>query len=178
MSQPNDGADQGAFNAPDQAPGLEGEGAPVAPAPPAPSETDRLAAQVTGPDDQVGMAALWRLTMELDHWWFIAVGEPGMESPAAAEIDDQLMLLTFTTSERAHDFAVQQEMIGPTDDLNAIALPPAEVVESSAAYSSAGIHGLMFDPHISGFFIPSQQLPVVWEAVTSPASENESSATE
>ncbi|MCK0114158.1 hypothetical protein MWU75_18625 [Ornithinimicrobium sp. F0845] len=134
---------------------------------PPPSETDRLAAQVSGPEDQVGMTALWRLTMGLDHWWFIAVGEPGMESPAAAEISGQLMLLTFTTSERARDFAVKQEMIGADDDLNAIALPPAEVVDSSGSYVDAGIQGLMFDPHISGFYIPSEQLPVVWDAVTS-----------
>ena len=132
--------------------------------PVATSETDRLAAQVTGPEDQVGMAALWRLTMGLDHWWFIAVGEPGQESPAAADIEGQLMLLTFTTSERARDFAVAQAMIGADDDLNAIALPPTEVIESSSTYLSAGIQGLMFDPHISGFFIPSDQLPVVWDA--------------
>ena len=135
--------------------------------PVATSETDRLAAQVTGPEDQVGMAALWRLTMGLDHWWFIAVGEPGQESPAAADIEGQLMLLTFTTSERARDFAVAQAMIGADDDLNAIALPPTEVIEASSTYLSAGIRGLMFDPHISGFFIPSDQLPVVWDAVTS-----------
>lgn len=138
---------------------------------PAETETDRLAAQVTGPEDQVGMAALWRLTMGLDHWWFIAVGDPGAESPAAAEIDGQLMLLAFTTSERARDFAVRQEMIGAGEDLHAIALPPAEVVESSEAYTAADIHGLMFDPHISGYFIPSEQLPVVWEAVSSPADQ-------
>ncbi|QDO88075.1 hypothetical protein FNH13_06710 [Ornithinimicrobium ciconiae] len=140
---------------------------------PAPSETDRLAAQVTGPEDQVGMTALWRLTMGLDHWWFVAVGEQGNESPAAAEIEGQLMLLTFTNSERARDFAVQQEMIAATDDLNAIALPPAEVVASSGSYLSASIAGLMFDPHISGFFIPSEQLPVVWDAVTSTRDTDE-----
>lgn len=148
-------------------PGDASDGADAGSEAPAPSETDRLAAQVTGPEDQVGMTALWRLTMGLDHWWFVAVGEPGTESPAAAEIDGRLMLLTFTNSDRARDFAVQQEMIGPTDDLNAIALPPAEVVASSGSYLGAGIAGLMFDPHISGFFIPSEQLPVVWEAVTS-----------
>ncbi|WP_109472265.1 hypothetical protein [Ornithinimicrobium cavernae] len=172
MTEQNDSAFEGAAATPEPAPeeslGASPESAADAvPASPAPSETDRLAAQVTGPEDQVGMAALWRLTMGLDHWWFIAVGDEGAESPAAAEIDGQLMLLTFTTSERARDFAVKQEMIGPADDLNAIALPPAEVVQSSAAYSSAGIHGLMFDPHISGFFIPSEQLPIVWDAVTS-----------
>lgn len=152
------------------------DGVEVVPEASAPSETDRLAAQVTGPEDQVGMTALWRLTMGLDHWWFVAVGEPGLESPAAAEIDDQLMLLTFTNAERARDFAVQQEMIGPADDLNAIALPPAEVVASSEAYLSAGIGGLMFDPHISGFFIPSEQLPVVWDAVTSTRNTSTSDA--
>lgn len=131
------------------------------------SETDRLAAEVADADDQAGMAELWRATMDLPHWWFIAVGDPGNESPAAAEIKGQLMLLAFTESERARNFAVLQQMIGPDDDLNAIALPPAEVVSSAEAYSSAGIEGLMFDAHISGFFIPSEQLPTVWEAVTS-----------
>lgn len=134
---------------------------------PPPTETDRLAAQVSGPEDHVGMTALWRLTMGLDHWWFIAVGETGKESPAAADIQGQLMLLTFTTSERARDFAVSQGMIAEDEDLRAIALSPAEVVASSESYLGAGIQGLMFDPHISGFYIPSEQLPVVWDAVTS-----------
>lgn len=136
---------------------------------PAESETDRLVAEIGGVDDQVGMAALWRITMGLEHWWFIAVGDPGEESPAAAEIDDRLMLLTFTDSERARHFAVQQEMIGPEDHLSAIALRPEEVVESATDYSEAGIAGLMFDPHISGYFIPSEQLPVVQQAVRSSA---------
>lgn len=133
------------------------------------SETDRLAAEVTGPDDQVGMTALWRLTMSLDHWWFIAVGDEGLESPAAATIEDQLMVLTFTAAERARDFAVKNGMIGPEEDLRAIALPPREVVESAETYRQAGIGGLMFDPHIAGYFIPTGQLPVVWDAVYSTA---------
>lgn len=136
---------------------------------PSPSETDRLASQVSGPDDQVGMTSLWRLTMSLDHWWFIAVGEEGLESPAAATIDDQLMVLTFTAADRARDFAVQNGMIGPDEDLRAIALPPREVVESAETYRQAGIGGLMFDPHIAGYFIPTGQLPVVWDAVYSTA---------
>lgn len=131
------------------------------------SETDRLAAEVADADDQAGMVNLWRETMSLGHWWFIAVGEVGAESPAAAEINGQLMLLAFTESERARNFAVLQQMIGPDDDLNAIALPPAEVVASAAAYRAAAIDGLMFDAHISGFSIPSEQLQTVWEAVTS-----------
>lgn len=135
------------------------------------SETDLLAARVTGADDHVGMTALWRLTMSLDHWWFIAVGEEGLESPAAATIDDQLMVLTFTVAERARDFAVQNGMIAPDEDLRAIALPPREVVESAQTYREAGIGGLMFDPHIAGYFIPTGQLPVVWDAVYSTSDD-------
>ncbi|MGB5950974.1 MAG: hypothetical protein WBG57_00495 [Ornithinimicrobium sp.] len=138
--------------------------------PPAESDIDRLVSEITGEDDQVGIAALWRTTMHLDHWWFIAVGEPGEESPAAAEIDDQLMLLTFTDSDRARHFAVQQEMIAPEDHLGAIALPPVEVVDTASAYQEAGIDGLMFDPHISGYYIPSEQLPIVHKAVDSATS--------
>jgi hypothetical protein len=29
---------------------------------------------------------------------------------------------------------------------------------------------LMFDPHLAGYFIPTEQLPVVWDAVSSPDS--------
>lgn len=137
--------------------------------PPGETETDLLAARVEGPDDHAGMTDLWRATMGLPHWWFVAVGEEGVESPAAADIDGQLMLLTFTNGERARHFAVQNGMIGADEDLRAIALPPEEVVGSADAYRASGIAGLMFDPHLTGYFIPSEQLPVVWEAV-SPSS--------
>jgi hypothetical protein len=133
--------------------------------PPSETETDLLAARVEGPDDRTGMTALWRATMDLEHWWFVAVGDEGMESPAAASIDDQMMLLTFTNAERARHFAVQHGMIGPGDDMRAIALPPEEVVRSAEDYRTAEIAGLMFDPHLSGYFMPTEQLAVVWEAV-------------
>lgn len=133
--------------------------------PPSETETDLLSARVEGPEDHVGMTNLWRATMALPHWWFIAVGEADVESPAAATIDGQLMLLTFTNAERARHFAVQNGMIAPHEDLRAIALPPLEVVDSAGAYADAGIAGLMFDPHLAGYFIPSEQLPVVWEAI-------------
>lgn len=133
--------------------------------PPAQTETDLLAARVEGPEDQAGMTALWRATMALPHWWFVAVGDEGSESPAAASIDGQLMLMTFTNGERARHFAVQNGMVSPTEDLRAIALPPTDVVASADAYDSAGIAGLMFDPHLSGYFIPSEQLSVVWDAI-------------
>lgn len=133
--------------------------------PPAETETDLLAARVEGPEDQEGMTALWRATMDLPSWWFIAVGDEGLESPAAAEIDDQLMLLTFTNAERARHFAVQNGMIGVAEELRAISLTPREVVDSADAYRSADIAGLMFDPHLTGYFISTDQLPVVWDAV-------------
>ncbi|MFK5632975.1 MULTISPECIES: hypothetical protein [unclassified Ornithinimicrobium] len=133
--------------------------------PPSETETDLLAARVEGPDDRAGMTALWRATMGLEHWWFVAVGDEGMESPAAASIDDQMMLLTFTNAERARHFAVQHGMIGAAEDLRAIALPPDEVVRSADDYRTADIAGLMFDPHLSGYFMPTDQLAVVWEAV-------------
>ncbi|SOC52411.1 hypothetical protein [Ornithinimicrobium cerasi] len=137
--------------------------------PPAETETDLLAARVEGPEDQAGMTELWRATMALPHWWFVAVGDEGSESPAAASIEGQLMLMTFTNGERARHFAVQNGMIAPTEELRAIALPPTDVVGSADAYRGAGIAGLMFDPHLSGYFIPSEQLPVVWEAIHADA---------
>jgi len=155
---PRQGPDPAAWDGGDDA-------SPAAELAHAESDIDRLASQVTGPEDEVGIAALWRATMALPHWWFIAVGDEGTESPAAAEVDGRLMLLAFTEAERAHSFAVMQQMIGPDDDLRAIALPPHEVVEGAEAYRSAGIDGLIFDSHLTGFFIPSEQLPVVWEAV-------------
>lgn len=135
------------------------------------SETDRLASAVTGPEDQIGMAALWRVTMQLENWWFLAVGEEEQESPAAAEIEGQQMLLAFTDAERVRHFALEQGMITSEDDLRAIALEPYEVVEAADTYQRANITGLIFDPHISGYYIPAEQLPVVWDAVMSPETE-------
>lgn len=132
---------------------------------PVESEIDRLVAQVQGPDDQVGMAALWRVAMHLQNWWFIAVGEEGLESPAAAEVDGQLVLLAFTDAHRARFFAVQQQMIEEGADLAAIALPPVQVVESAADYLSADIQGLMFDSNISGFYLPVDQMRTLWDTV-------------
>ncbi len=147
--------------------GTAGDGA-VAPdlLPPAETETDLLAARVEGPEDQEGMTALWRATMALPSWWFIAVGEEGTESPAAAEIDEQLMLLTFTNAERARHFAVQNGMVAVDEDMRAISLTPHEVVDSADVYRSADIAGLMFDPHLTGYFISTEQLPVVWDAIS------------
>lgn len=140
------------------------------------TETDVLAARVTGPEDHGGMTRLWRATMDLPHWWFVAVGDAGSESPAAAQIDGQMMLLTFTGAERARHFAVQNEMVAPDEDLRAIALSPRELVDSSPTYADAGIAGLMFDPHLSGYFIPTDQLPVVWDAVHAASNDPGTSA--
>ncbi len=137
------------------------------------SETDRAAAAISGEEDHVGIADLWRLTMGLPHWWFVAVGEDGEQSPAAAEVDGQLILLTFTSAERARHFAVQQQMIGADDTLQAIALPPQEVIAASPSYAEADIDGLIFDAHVSGYFIPCDQLPVMWQAVLSSGEPTE-----
>ena len=154
---------------PDQPPAATGPGRATTDlgqlAEPEETETDRLAARVSGPEDHEGMTALWRATMDLPHWWFIAVGDPGAESPAAAQIEGQLMLLTFTSAERARHFAVQNGMVAPDEDLRAIALPPEEVVDAAEAYQSADVTGLMFDPHLTGYFIPCEQMPVVWDAL-------------
>jgi hypothetical protein len=114
--------------------------------------------------------------MHLPHWWFIAVGDEGQESPAAAEVDGRLMLLAFTDGERARRFAVEQGMIGEDEDLAAIALPPHEVVESADAYRAADIAGLMFDSNISGFYLPADQMQPVWDAVMPPSQTEDTNA--
>ena len=63
-----------------------------------------------------------------------------------------------------------------TDNLRAIALSPRELVDSSPTYADAGIAGLMFDPHLSGYFIPTDQLPVVWDAVHAASNDPGTSA--
>lgn len=135
------------------------------------SETDRLANAVSGSDDQVGMVALWRVTMQLDYWWFLAVGEEDEESPAAAEIDGQQMLLAFTSSSRLRHFAIEQGMIDQAEEARAIALLPSEAVEAAPSYERANIDGIIFDPHISGYFIPNSQLPILWDAIMAPETE-------
>lgn len=140
------------------------------------SDLDRLARQVSGPEDQIGISALWRVTMSLDHWWFIAIGPQGQESPAAADVGGDIMLLAFSSGDRARDFAVSRDMIGPDESLNAIALAPREVVESAESYQEADIDGLIFDAHLTGFSIPPEQLGPVWGTVMSHATADDHQA--
>lgn len=147
--------------------------------PDAGSDIDRLAQYVSGPEDQIGMAALWRAVMTLPQWWFIAVGPAGEESPAAAQVGDDVLLLAFTSGDRAREFAVSREMIGEQDALDAIALTPQDVVDSADSYRQAEIHGLIFDAHITAFSIPADQLDPVWSAVmASPASATDTTGVE
>lgn len=111
------------------------------------------------------MAALWRATMTLPAWWFIAVGDAGQESPAAAQVGDDMLLLAFSSGDRAREFAVSREMIAQDEGLDAIALPPQDVVASAHSYQEAEIDGLLFDAHLSAFSIPADQLEPVWNAV-------------
>lgn len=144
------------------------------------SDLDRLARQVAGADDHVGISALWRVTMSLDRWWFIAIGPEGQESPAAADVAGEVMLLAFSSGDRARDFAVSRDMIAPEDPLNAIALSPHEVVNSAGSYQEADIDGLIFDAHLTGFSIPPGQLEPVWRTVMAASTDPgaDSSATD
>lgn len=136
------------------------------PSPDQTTDIDRLAEAIDSPEDMMGMATLWRAVMTLPHWWFVAVGEEGEQAPAMAVDGDEMLMLAFTSGDRAHDFAVQAGMVGEDENMAAIAMKPHEVVESAQVYADAGIDALVFDNHITSFGIPTLQLPKVWEAVT------------
>ena len=75
---------------------------------PAPNETDRLHAMTRNRGDQDTITALWKVGFALPRWWFLPAGPEGSVAPAAAEIEGVMMLLGFTSSERARHFAVEQ----------------------------------------------------------------------
>ncbi|SNC61225.1 hypothetical protein SAMN05445756_0438 [Kytococcus aerolatus] len=133
---------------------------------PAPTETDRLHALTRDNADREAITALWRTAFAMPRWWFLPAGPEGQVAPAAAEIEGAMMLLGFSSSERARHFAVEQGMLDPEEPADLLAREPRDVVLGAADFMTAGIQGLVMDVHLSGWFAPFEQLGPMWRLAT------------
>lgn len=125
--------------------------APDAPIPsldPAPEvvvEIDRLAAALrAAPQDPGAMHSLWRAIYGLEHWLFIARGEPQSPRPYAITHERGPLVLAFTTAARARSAGVANGL--SADESGAIlSVPLPGAVDWTASMNEGGVIGLVVD---------------------------------
>lgn len=125
-------------------------------------EIDELAraARDAGVDDIATQTALWKAVFSLERWFFIPRGDMDALAevqPLAVVVDEQPMLLAFTSPERARQSAIT---LGLTDEeaAHVLAVPSEGMVESADGYSKVGLQGVLFDYGWTGFYAPLGQL--------------------
>ncbi|WP_462417278.1 hypothetical protein [Kytococcus sp. Marseille-QA3725] len=133
---------------------------------PAPNETDRLHELSRDSADHDAITDLWKAGFALPRWWFLPAGPEGAVAPVAAEIEGTMMLLGFTSSERARHFAVEQGMSDPEEPADLLAKQPADIVRGADDFIASGVEGIVMDVHISGWFAPFEGLSPMWRRVT------------
>ncbi len=118
------------------------------------------AARDAGVDDIATQTALWKEVFSLERWFFIPRGDMDAMAdvqPLAVVVDEQPMLLAFTSPERARQSAIT---LGLTDEeaAHVLAVPSEGMVESADGYSKVGLQGVLFDYGWTGFYAPLGQL--------------------
>jgi hypothetical protein len=118
------------------------------------------AARDAGVEDIATQTALWKAVFSLERWFFIPRGDMDAMAdvqPLAVVVDEQPMLLAFTSPERARQSAIT---LGLTDEeaAHVLAVPSEGMVESAEGYSKVGLQGVLFDYGWTGFYAPLGQL--------------------
>ena len=132
----------------------------------APSPTDVLAEAVGADPSTANQEKLWSATFSLERWWFVQRGEPGNPQPFVGVSNDQPFLMAFTTAQRARGFAVANGLAAADDEVEVLALTPADAVAQAPVWLQQGIAAITFDHGISGYFAPLGNLPAIRSHVT------------
>ncbi|WP_432935524.1 hypothetical protein ACQPXM_20870 [Kribbella sp. CA-253562] len=125
------------------------------------SPTDVFAEAVRTDPSTANQEKLWAATFSLERWWFVQRGEPTNPQPFVGVHGEQPFLMAFTSAQRARGFAVANGLAGADEQVEVLALTPADAVAQAPVWTQQGIAAITFDHGISGFFAPLGNLPAI-----------------
>ncbi|WP_157485654.1 MULTISPECIES: hypothetical protein [unclassified Frigoribacterium] len=134
------------------------------PLPPPPSDDEMRAtserideltrvSELRGIDDTDAQADLWDALFALDRWWFIARGELPDVQPLVVDVDGRLMVLAFTSPERARQHGLARGL-SEEEAGRLLALPSSGFVDDAVARERTGVFGVLFDVEGKGPYAP------------------------
>ena len=115
------------------------------------TELDRLAAAVRVEATRETLEPLWRGTMNLDRWYFPAVGDFPNLSPFAGMIDGEGYVMAFTQRERAERYAASQGLVAESERPRILAFPPVQAAKLCVQQHDRGANWVVFDRGWAGW---------------------------
>jgi len=120
-------------------------------------EIDELVEEARLTGETEATERLWKAVFSLPSWIF--VGEPDdPERPHCMMVHDRPVAMIFTSREKAHNFAVREEMIGEDEEATLLETPPSHAAAWLAEAGSEGLGGAVFDEGVNGFYLPIEEL--------------------
>jgi len=125
------------------------------------AELDRLDAAVRAAPagDTAAQIALWRQTIALEHWFFVARGSADRPRPYAVAAEQGPMICLYSSAARADEAAralgLASSEGGPAP-LFAVPVPAA--IDYVASFGESGVFGVTLDHPRLGHYIPLANL--------------------
>lgn len=140
----------------------------AAPVPDRGPELDALYTRIRG-GDQTAIPLAWNIVLTVPKLYMIARGEMPAVQPYVGILEQRPMLAVFTTSERAHAFAVAQQLTGPGGAIGILEQSPSTVIATACNLNRAGVECVIvdMDPKDStGMYAPISNLIGMFEQAT------------
>jgi hypothetical protein len=132
------------------------------------SELDALYTRIRA-GDQAATPLAWNIVLTVPKLYMIARGEMPAVQPYVGILEQRPMLAVFTTSERAHAFAVAQQLTGPGGAIGILEQSPSTVIATACNLNRAGVECVIvdMDPKDStGMYAPISNLIGMFEQAT------------
>ncbi len=115
------------------------------------TEVDRLAAAVRVEATRETLEPLWRATMNLERWYFPAVGDFPELSPFAGMIDGEGYVMAFTQRARAERYATSQGLATAGERPRVLSFPPVQAAKLCVQQHERGANWVVFDRGWAGW---------------------------
>ncbi len=141
--------------------------------PPAPTESDRFAADLRptrmdelatlGRTDPSVLDELWAMAFALPRWHFVGTGKFPNVQPLAVVIDEKPYAMGFTAKGRADEYARKHGVLAIGDKPSLLSFKVESAVRRIVALQRVGVFGVLFDDARGGWCIPLQRLPDMFQ---------------
>jgi len=133
-------------------------------------ELDNLVTALKTQNSRESMTALWRYTLAMDEWYFIARGEMPDVKPFVGVVEGAPSLMAFTDTDYANAFGRSQNLIDADNNVSVLSIPTEGFLDYAETLVERGIENLIFNAGVHDYFQPLQNLRAIFDYINSEQS--------